>query len=81
MFLLIDTKSYIFNNHLVWGLKLHDEVVDAMGLGCKLSVTKVILSNFEEAVEKFVFIVKMGSLFKWRISFGLIFSFDCLLKD
>ena len=52
-----------------------------MGIGCKLSITEVILSNFEEAVEKSVFIVTVGSYFKLGISFGSILIFDCLPKD
>ena len=35
-----------------------------MGLGGKLFVTKVTLSNFEEAITKFVITVTVGSHFK-----------------
>ena len=56
-------------------------MVGTAGIGCKLLVTEVILSNFEEAVEKFVFIVTTGSDFKLGISFGSILNFACLPKD
>ena len=41
--------------------------MDTIGMGCKLFVTKVTLSNFGEVVMKFIFIVTVGSHFKLEI--------------
>ena len=35
--------NYTFNNCLVWGLKLYEEVVDTKGIEFKISKTEAIL--------------------------------------
>ena len=55
--------------------------MDTKGIGFKLSVTEVVMSNFEETAKKFVSIVTVGFHFKLGISFRSILSFDCLPKN
>ena len=49
--------------------------MDTKRIGFKLSVTEVVLSNFEETAKKSVFMVTVGSSFKLGISFRSILSF------
>ena len=44
--------NYTFYSYLVQGLKLYEDVVDTTGIGFKLSVGEVVLSNFEETAKK-----------------------------
>ena len=55
--------------------------MDTKGIGFKLSVTEVVLSNFDETAKKFVFMVTVGSHFQLGISFRSILRFDSLPKD
>ena len=52
------------------GLKLYEEVVNTTGIGYKLTVTEVALSNFEETTKNNCLLSQWAPILNWGYLFN-----------